>query len=122
MVLKVLTFLIFLIASSLSLATPPSEVTITYNAGKELLHVVAKHPSDRLHRHYLRKMIVYKNGDADSTLYFGLQRFAWGLEEDVLLKAKPGDKLKIELFCSQGGSGEVEMTVSNAVIPAEAGI
>lgn len=93
-------------------ATPPSEVAITYDDAKGILHVSAGHPSQRPSRHYLRRLVIYKNGASVNELNFGFQKLAGGMEEDVPLKAGPGDRIKVELFCSQGGSGEAELTIA----------
>lgn len=98
-------------AVSIAFATPPAEVILNYDKDTQTLHVAAKHPSDRLTRHYLRRMVIYDNDVPVNTLDFTRQQYAWGLEEDVPLVVKGGHKVRVELFCSKGGIGEGETEV-----------
>lgn len=99
------------LTTSTAYATPPSEVTLSYDKAKQVLHVVAKHPSDRLTRHYLRHLVIYRNDVAVDTLSFARQMYAWGMEEDVALPAEGGDLIRIEMFCSKGGIGKGQTQV-----------
>lgn len=100
-------------------ASPPSDITLDYDAANESLHVTAQHPTDRQNRYFLRRIVIYKNGAEETAANFGFQRLAWGIDEQLPLKAQPGDRIKAEIFCSQGGSGEAEMTVPET--PADNG-
>ncbi len=101
----------FLVLGWPALATPPSALTITYDADKKNVHVSATHPSGRLERHYLRRVVLYINDKEKDSMYFPRQKLAWGMEEDIALEAKPGDKISVEVFCSQGGSAVAETVV-----------
>ena len=92
-------------------ATPPSDMSLTYDIEKSVLRVFAKHPSQRLERHYLRRLVIYKNDAAAKTVTFARQKLAAGLEEDIEFKAEPGDTINVEAFCSQGGSGKAQIEI-----------
>ena len=47
---------------SVSFATPPTSITLTYDIAKGSLHVVAAHESFDLDKSYVRLMNVYVNG------------------------------------------------------------
>ena len=82
-----------------------------YDVLKGILHVEAAHPSERLERHYLRRMIIYKNGAQEQELFFPRQKSAAGFVQDVELKAAGGELIAVEFFCSQGGTAKAEITV-----------
>ncbi|MBI4308850.1 MAG: hypothetical protein HY591_00810 [Candidatus Omnitrophica bacterium] len=111
MKLNIFFFSMFLLYAATSFATPPSDMSLTYDKEKNIVHVSAKHPSGRLERHYVRRLVIYKNDGPVETLNFPRQKLAAGLEEDIELKAGPGDRISIEAFCSQGGSGKAQIEI-----------
>ena len=92
-------------------AAPPSAMTLSYDTVKNSLHVSAAHPSDRLERHYLRRLTVYKNDEEAKTVFWARQKLPAGIEEDIDLNAVPGDHVRVEVFCSQGGFAKAEYIV-----------
>ncbi len=92
-------------------ATPPSAVSLNYDVESKNLHLTAAHPSGRLDRHYLRRLVVYVNGEEADSKYYPRQTLAWGLEDDIPFEGEPGDKISVEIFCSQGGIGKAETLV-----------
>jgi hypothetical protein len=90
-------------APALASATPPLNTVIKYDAATETLHVEASHPSDKLDKHFIRRMHVDIAGKAED-FTFTRQRLAAGFQEDVKVKANPGDHIEVKLFCSQGGT------------------
>jgi hypothetical protein len=95
-------------------ATPPREIKLTYDKEKQILQVQAQHPSDRLERHYLRRLVITQNDSEVKVINFPRQTLAWGFSVDVDLPAQGDDVIRAELFCSQGGHGAGEL-----VLPAE---
>ncbi len=92
-------------------ATPPSGIKLTYDVEKQVLHISAAHPSENMGKHYLRRIVIYKNDQEADALNLSRQKIPAGLEEDVSLAAQGGDKLSVEIFCYKGGSGKGEMTI-----------
>ena len=92
-------------------ASSPFDVTLTYDVEKGILHVSAKHPSDRTDHHYINRVKIFKN-DAlvDSQKYFW-QKLPKGLEADYSLTAEVGDKISLEITCIEGGKAAAETTV-----------
>ena len=111
MKLNIYSFFIFLFYAAMASATPPSEILLSYDTDKSILHVSARHPSERLQRHYLRRLVISKNDVVVQTVTFSSQKLASGLEEDIEFKADPGDKISVEVFCSQGGSKKAELLI-----------
>ena len=107
------------VSGAVAFATPPSQIELSYDALKGNLHIEAEHPSDRLDRHYLRRMVIYKNDVQDQELFYPRQTYAAKFVADTALKADPGDRIAVELFCSQGGVGRQEITVPPAVPGAD---
>ena len=94
-----------------ALAAPPAGIDLSYDSSKKTLHVSARHPSDRLDRYYIRKIVIYKNDTADDEVTFSRQKLASGIEEDIAYEAKPRDVIKVEIFASEGGKGSAEYEV-----------
>ncbi|MBF0504567.1 MAG: hypothetical protein HQL14_05630 [Candidatus Omnitrophica bacterium] len=110
--MKNILFVLFLLFNCpVSWATPPTSITQTYDLDKASLHVDAVHPSDLLDKSYVRMMTVSLNNKPVQTFYYYRQKDHAGFSEDVSLKAKVGDVIKVDLFCTQGGSLSDELTV-----------
>ena len=103
--------MVMLIGRPLSWATPPRDIKLSYDKEAQVLHIEAEHPSDRLERHYLRRLVIEQNGKEVKTVTFPRQVLARGLRTDVELPAKGDDFMHVELFCSQGGSGGADITL-----------
>ena len=107
---------LFMLLAALSVsvdawATPPSSVKLTYDLDKQILHVSATHPANKLDKHFLRRIVIYKNDAELNTVYFTRQKAPSGIEEDIPVTAEGGDKIAIEVFCSQGGLGKGEVSI-----------
>ena len=111
MKLNIYFFFIFFFYAAIASATPPSGMSLTYDSEKNILHVSARHPSERLQRHYLRRLVISRNDVVAQTVIFSGQKLAAGLEEDIEFKAGPGDKISVEVFCSQGGSAKARIEI-----------
>lgn len=103
--------LFFLVLPSLALAIPPASIDISYDALKGTIHVEAPHVSERLERHYLRRMTVFVNGQEAATVYYHRQQKPSGFEADVDLEVNPNDVVGVDLYCSQGGFKHAEYTI-----------
>jgi len=96
----------------LCLATPPTGISLSYELDKAFLHVDAVHESDILDKSYVRMMTVSLNGQPVQSLYYTRQQNHEGFSDDVSIKAQVGDVIRVELFCTEGGSLAQEMTVT----------
>ena len=92
-------------------AAAPRDVVLSYDVPRGVLHVSAKHPTDRQDRYYIRLLVVYRNGEKAKEVEFHRQKSPAGMEEGVELEAKAGDNIRVELFVSNGGSAKAEYTV-----------
>src|SRR5271168_4324052 len=112
--MKKIFFLLFcslVFPISACFATPPTSITLTYDLSKGSLHVEAEHPSFDLDKSYVRLMNVYVNGTQVSTLNYYRQNDYDKFSDDVPVTAQAGDVIKVELFCTLGGSMSQELTV-----------
>ena len=113
MVIKiVVATMVFLSCLPKAWATPPISVTITYDLNRQVLHIDAPHPSDKLDKHYLRKVQIYLNGKEAATVFYPRQKLPSGLAEDISFAAEAGDNISVELTCSQGGIGKASLDIS----------
>jgi hypothetical protein len=108
---------LFLFPISVSFATPPVSISLSYDQEKGSLHVEAIHPSFNLEKSYVRLMNVYVNGNQVSTLNYFRQDDPDKFTDDVPVTAQIGDIIKVDLFCSLGGEMAQEMTVSKPGAP-----
>jgi hypothetical protein len=107
-----LLFLLLVIPVSISFSTPPTSITLSYDASKGILHVEAIHPSFNLEKSYVRLMNVYVNGNQVSTMNYSRQDDPNKFTDDVPVSAQEGDVIKVDLFCSLGGELAQELTVT----------
>ena len=106
----ILSFLFVLSANS-GFATPPTSIALDYDLNGGILHVEAVHPSFNLDKSYVRLMNVYLNGVQIFTQDYFKQDYYDKFLEVVPMAAKPGDDIKVELFCSLGGEMSQELSV-----------
>ena len=112
MVIKLLVFIGLMAGLTVNAyATSPTSVSVTYEKEKQILHVTASHPSDKLDKHYLRRISIEKNGVEDKSVTFPRQKLASGLDEEISYVAEAGEKLSIKINCSQGGVATAEVDV-----------
>ena len=112
------------ILASLAYATPPSQMDLTYDPDKGILHVEAHHPVDNMSTHYLRRLVLYQNGAQVKEMFYFKQNAPVKFTEDIPVPAKEGDVLAVEVSCLKGGSKRAEMTVpapapNTAVTPSK---
>ena len=108
---KLVAFIVMSLYASLSWATPPSEILLSYDKETEILHVEAKHVSTRPERHYLHKFVVSINGQQEQVLYFKRQVDPAKFVTDIPLKAKGGDVIGVDISCIQGGNKKEEIEI-----------
>ena len=108
-------FFIFVYLSVLSAwATPATNLQLAYDLSKQAISIDSDHPSDRLDRHYIQRIVVIKNSQEKQYFYFPRQTSANKFITQLDYKAIPGDHLDITLYCSQGGvtQGSIDIVKS----------
>ncbi len=92
-------------------AHPPVRVTLRYDAEKQVLSIDVLHPARHRHRHYIRRYEIRVNGESRKTVTRKFQKAPARFVEQVPLEAVEGDEIRVEAFCSQGGSKEARLVV-----------
>jgi len=96
------------------LMTPVTSVTLRYDLQNSTLHVEAVHPSANWEIDYVRMMTVSLNGQQVLTNNYYHQDNAQGFSDDVTLKAKAGDVISADVFCTNGSNMSQDLTVTDA--------
>ena len=105
------TAVLIFCAASISWATPPSKIILTYDQDKKILNIDVEHVSSHLRKHHIRKLVVYKNDKEVQTFYYSNQTSSTGLVQDVSLEAKPEDIIKVVVTCTESGPTEEVLTI-----------
>lgn len=104
-------------------ATPPETLDIQYSLDAQTLTLSGRHPTQHRLEHFIRRMIVTRNQEEPQKFYLTRQDSASEFKTTVPLKLEPGDMIKIETLCSQGGGKSAEFQVPEIVVqenvPAE---
>lgn len=98
-------------SASASYATPPQDVKLSYDTSAKKLSVTITHASKDINHHYIRKYVITKNQDKPILLFRHRQDSPLEFTESVDLDAKPGDAIKVKVYCSDGGNAERELVV-----------
>lgn len=93
-------------------ARPPSQIELAYDREKQSLHVVVKHISDNMRKHYIRKIDVSRNDEDPVPYYFSSQTSAAELIIDIPLEAQPNDVIYVEAVCSEAGRAEQTLVIT----------
>jgi len=92
-------------------ATPPANVELSYNTEKQVLEVKITHASSNLDKHYIKKVVIKKNGEAvgggDYTSQPEKELFIY----TYTLVVAPGDLLEVKATCSVFGSKKAELKI-----------
>lgn len=107
--------LIGVMCPSLLWATPAKNMQLQYDIATKELTIQADHVSDRLEKHYIRKLVIKLNGEEVETKYFPRQQSPAGFSYRAALDAKMKDMISVELFCSQGGQANGEYVIPEKV-------
>jgi hypothetical protein len=111
--------LVLLMVPRLSTATPPESLDISYSKELGILIVQGPHPTQDRFEHFIRRLIVTRNQDEPQKFYVTRQDSAGGFKIEVPFKAEPGDSLRIEVFCSQGGTKSADFALPKVVVPPQ---
>ena len=88
-----------------SFATPPAEIRLEYDVEQKVLKVDIDHISHNPHKHFIRKIEIYKNDEEPIIKRFAAQK-SEGISVEVALEAKEQDKIRVKAVCNQAGTLE----------------
>lgn len=113
-IMMLVCFVVFM-APRISFATPPESLELSYNKDSGILTAQGPHPTQDRFEHYIRRVVVTRNQDEPQKFYVTRQDSASQFKFDVPFKAEPGDKLHVEVFCSQGGTKAADLDIPKTV-------
>jgi len=114
---KIILFLLacFILLNTLpAYAHPPSNIIITYDPVKKMLHADIKHRVGNPRQHYIKKADIGLNDKEIAGLTFTSQASYFSQPLDYSLakvEIKKGDKIYVEGYCSISGKLKVEITI-----------
>ena len=112
---KILLTISFILSSAIIVsATPPQELNLTYNAEKKVLKVEIAHTSNKLNKHYIRKIVIAQGTKTPDEHFFNRQSAPYRFVEEFPLEAKTGDAIRVTVYCSEGGTKEAELVIPEA--------
>ena len=92
-------------------AHPPSNMTLDYDLEKRVLHITMKHVTNNSREHYIRLIVIYKNGEEFASYFLPYQVSPKGIDREVAMDAETGDEIKVKAICSDAGRKEVTLTI-----------
>lgn len=100
----------------LLLATPvvahsPSQVLLAYDSLNQTLNVTLTHTSSNTDSHYIREVVVQKNGDEILKREYSNQTTTTTFSYDYPVNATSGDLLRAAAYCSISGSRSAEIRI-----------
>lgn len=93
-------------------ARPPSKINLTYAKEEKMLLIDIEHVSSDQNDHYIRRVIVYKNGEEVAKYAYPIQEKPTGQAQDVKLEAKVGDEIRVLAICSKAGRKEETLVIT----------
>jgi hypothetical protein len=85
-------------------ATEPSDMTLVYDFGTQILSVNISHYSPSIKNHYIENIEVLKNGVSLLNRSYPNQSVDWGVYDTFSVSAVVDDNLTVTAFCSKGYS------------------
>lgn len=100
----------------LLLATPvvahsPSQVLLAYDSLNQTLNVTLTHTSSNTDSHYIREVVVQKNGDEILKREYSNQTTTTTFSYDYPVNSTSGDLLRAAAYCSISGSRSAEIRI-----------
>ncbi|MBF0490198.1 MAG: hypothetical protein HQL15_06195 [Candidatus Omnitrophica bacterium] len=115
----VLCLMIFVLNSAFVLAAPATNIYLSYDVSTQLLHVEANHPSDRLERYYIQRVVVTCKDGNSQEFTFSRQSRPDKFVADLEFLAQPGDRCDVVLFASDGGRSQAVLEIPESKIKKE---
>lgn len=100
------------IAASMAYAHPPTDIQMEFDKVSQTLHLKMQHVSSDFYDHYIRKTVVYVNGQEAATVANHRQINPSEFKQDISVQAKVGDEITVKIYCAEGGVGSAAMTVT----------
>lgn len=97
-----------------SFANAPKNVVLEYDSASQTLSVAITHPSAAPSWHYIKTVVIKKNGAEVSTNPYDKQPDADTFTYTYKVEAANGDKLEVKVTCSLFGSKTATITVGGA--------
>jgi len=120
--MTIASFLSVFLASTCSLAHPPNAIQAGYDVGRGELSVIVEHPVNDKWSHFVKEVVVYKNGQRVWGQDFDFQTSFRNLTfPPIEMRAIDGDTFRIVASCSEGGTGEKAITVGVMETEASSG-
>ena len=91
-------------------AHPPSEIEIEYKNIEKILVIKIKHVTQRNRDHYIRRVVVIRNGEEIEKVSFNNQK-PKGLEVEIEVDVKTQDEVTVKAICSKAGSKEASIMI-----------
>ncbi len=107
----IISSVLIVLISSFAWATPATHVQLKYDLDTHMLHIDADHPTDRLDRYFVQRVVITKNSQETQDFNFPRQTRPDKFIADLDYKASPGDHLDAELFSSDGGVGKGNLDI-----------
>lgn len=93
-------------------ATPPNAIHAHYESDRGELHVTAEHPVSDRKEHFVREVVVAKNGRQVAELSFDFQTSKRNQTMPPFrIVASPGDRLTITARCNESGEETITLVV-----------
>lgn len=110
---KMLVFILVLGISSSAFAHPPSKIEAVYDNNKRTLEVDITHPVYDAKTHYIKSVIIAKNGKEIISDNFDRQEDTSGQKLQYVIRGlEKGDKITARAFCNVYGVKEGTVMIS----------
>jgi len=106
----VLLAITFLLLCGIAIAHSPSDMRLDYDQGPGTLLVSVTHQVDDSSTHYVREMVIQKNGVTVDTVTYASQPSRETFTYSYPLTLEPGDVARVTARCNIGGSITREYT------------
>ena len=103
---------VLLLLAILAVAHSPSRVLLAYDDLNQTLNVTITHTSSNIDSHYVREVVVQKNGDEVLKREYTNQTTTTTFSYHYPINATSGDLLKAVAYCSISGSRSAEIRLS----------
>ena len=109
---KIWLILIFSLAWLNPALATPANISLNYDSDSQTLKIDVAHVSNNVREHYIRRLVIYKNGLEIKSMTFPRQPTPTGFTQDISLATQPGDLIKVEAFCREGGTAEAHIVIA----------
>jgi len=92
-------------------AHPPRDMEIVFIEEEQVLEISMIHVSSDPRDHFIRTVIVYKNGEETDKRLFTKQTTAQGLTIQMPLQAQSGDVIEVKAICNKAGFKTASITI-----------